>query len=281
MALTTLKTKCSVCQTNLIRIEKNAGNQSYAFDYQVLCLKCGNNIYSGDSAVDCDMAVKKEASMATKSKNSIPTHSTGNIKHFAVLKDICIHCGDVIYLGDSKGTNKPMFKVWCNTCGVLYEGNSMQDTYDVFNKRAKSMQKNKTVPSNTNQINASKSTYEQNVLSRKCPSCNAAPPTLTVFNTVGNIDLLALRCSVCGNYFGICTDRNTLIGDYDKITGGKGLVQPETKISSTAKEYTMRVAYEANKKRTTCIACDKPLTLNRIVTPPVMYCPCVENLPKD
>ena len=43
--------------------------------------------------------------------------------------------------------------------------------------------------------------------------------------------------------------------------------------------WTMQTAYEANKKSQTCVVCGKALTLHPAVG--VMYCSCVDKLPKE
>ena len=43
--------------------------------------------------------------------------------------------------------------------------------------------------------------------------------------------------------------------------------------------WTMQTAYEANKKSQTCVVCEKALTLHPAVG--VMYCSCVDKLPKE
>lgn len=64
----------------------------------------------------------------------------------------------------------------------------------------------------------------------------------------------------------------------DAIDVGPGEVTEEH--VETPPQYTMMQAYEANKKRNTCVACGKPTVLNRMLTPAFKYCPCVEHLPK-
>lgn len=43
-------------------------------------------------------------------------------------------------------------------------------------------------------------------------------------------------------------------------------------------QWTMKTAYEANKTHENCVVCGKPLSLHPSVG--ILYCKCVENLPK-
>lgn len=102
-----------------------------------------------------------------------------------------------------------------------------------------------------------------------------------VMDAGGSIESrFTIACDKCGK----------VITDTDDFTYFKYLVGKlwESTEHSTTKQtgkskslMTMSQAYELNKTRQRCAACGQDTKPNYVLTPYIMYCECVERLPKE